>query len=148
MYALRGVTGEEAMDAPDEDETLTEVDLPVVARVVGEGKRVDETSHPIRVTRIGRTRSRANAALPTTHSDLKLVVDFGDGGATGATSASPPASPPTASGRRRPDHAVFTSLAEADLDGSTVWSTPSPGAGAGSLSPRPAVTGTRLARLQ
>ena len=84
VYALRGVTGEEAMEVSDEDETLVEADLPAVARVVGEGKRVDETPHPIRVTRIGCTAVEfvANPALPTTHSDLKLVVDFGDGGAS------------------------------------------------------------------
>ena len=116
MYALRGVTGEEAMEVSDE--TLVEADLPAVARVVGEGKRVDGTSHPVRVTRIGRTAVEfvANAALPTTHSDLKLVVDFGDGGATDGSYVRVAAREP--SDRLGPAGtrigAVFTSLAEAD----------------------------------
>src|SRR5262245_20411011 len=54
VYELRGIVGEEGMGAPVEAEGLVEVDLPAVARVVGEGKRVDETPHPVRVTRIGR----------------------------------------------------------------------------------------------
>ena len=118
VYALRGVTGEEAMDASDEDEALVEVDLPAVARVVGEGKRVDGTSHPVRVTRIGRTAVEfvANAALPATHSDLKLVIDFGDGGATDGSYVRVAAREP--SDRLGPAgtriRAVFTSLAEAD----------------------------------
>ena len=154
VYALRGVTGEEAMDAPDEDEALAEVDLPAVAHVVGEGKRVDETPHPIRVTRIGRTAVEfvANAALPTTHSDLKLVVDFGDGGASDGSYVRVAAREPSdrlgpAGARIR---AVFTSLAEADLAAaSTDWSTPSlrrPARAA--CPPRPAVAGTCAARLQ
>ena len=117
VYALRGVTGEGAMDAPD-DEALAEVDLPAVAHVVGEGKRVDGTAHPIRVTRIGRTAVEfvANAALPATYSDLKLVVDFGDGGATDGSYVRVAAREP--SDRLGPAgtriRAVFTSLAEAD----------------------------------
>ena len=118
VYELTGVIGEEAMDAPD-DEALAEVDLPAVAHVVGEGKRVDGTAHPIRVTRIGRTAVEfvANAALPATYSDLKLVVDFGDGGATDGSYVRVAAREP--SDRLGPAgtriRAVFTSLAEADL---------------------------------
>ena len=52
------------MAAPDEGETLVEVDLPAVARVVGEGKRVDETAYPIRVIRIGRSAVSSSRALP------------------------------------------------------------------------------------
>jgi hypothetical protein len=119
VYALRGVAGEEAMAAPDEGETLVEVDLPAVARVVGEGKRVDETAHPVRVTRIGRVAVEflASAALPTAHPDLKLAVDFGDGGVTDGSYVRVAAREPSdrlgpAGARIR---AVFTSLAEADL---------------------------------
>jgi class 3 adenylate cyclase len=121
VYALRGVAGEEAMAAPDEGETLVEVDLPAVARVVGEGKRVDETAHPVRVTRIGRSAVEfvASAALPMTHADLKLAIDFGDGGATDGSYVRVAAREPSdrlgpAGARIR---AVFTSLAEADLAG-------------------------------
>ncbi len=95
---------------------------------------------PIRVTRIGRTVVEfvANAALPTTHSDLKLVVDFGDGGATDASYVRVAAREPSdrlgpAGARIR---AVFTSLAEADLlrIDRLVDAQPTP-TGAGSLSP-------------
>ena len=119
VYALRGVAGEEGMAAPDEGETLVEVDLPAVARVVGEGKRVDETASPVRVIRIGRSAVEfvASAALPTTHADLKLAIDFGDGGATDGSYVRVAAREP--SDRLGPAgtrvRAVFTSLAEADL---------------------------------
>ena len=119
VYALRGVTGEDGMDAPDEGQTLAEVDLPAVARVVGEGKRVDGTHHPVRVIRIGRSAVEfvASAALPTTHADLKLAIDFGDGGATDGSyvrvAAREPSGRPGPAGTRV--RAVFTSLAEADL---------------------------------
>jgi class 3 adenylate cyclase len=80
VYEVRGVVGEEAMDRPDEGETLAEVDLPAIARVVGEGKRIDERPYPVRVTRIGRTAVEfiASATLPAAHPDLKLSIDFGD----------------------------------------------------------------------
>jgi hypothetical protein len=119
VYALEGVAGAEAMAAPDEAEMLVEVDLPGVARVVGEGKRVDETAHPVRVTRIGRAAVEflASAALPAAHPDLKLALDFGDGGVTDGSyvrvAAREPADRPGPAGTRV--RAVFTSLAEADL---------------------------------
>jgi hypothetical protein len=87
--------------------------------IVGEGKRVDGTSHLVRVTRIGRTVVEfvVDAALPTTHSGLKLVVDFGDGEATDGSYVRVAAREPSdrlgpAGTRAR---AVFTSLAAADL---------------------------------
>ena len=77
VYEVRGVTGEDAMDPSDERELLADVALPAIARVVGEGKRIDETPHPVRVIRIGRIAVEfiASAALPTSYPDLKLDVD-------------------------------------------------------------------------
>ena len=69
--------------------------------------------------RIGRSAVEfvASAALPTTHADLKLAIDFGDGGATDGSYVRVAAREP--SDRLGPAgtrvRAVFTSLAEADL---------------------------------
>ena len=46
VYALKRGGRRGRHGRADEGETLVEVDLPAVARVVGEGKRVDETAHP------------------------------------------------------------------------------------------------------
>jgi len=84
VYELLGVTGEAGIDAPDDPGTQAEVDLPAVALVVGEGKRIDETRHPVRVTRIGRDAIElvSSASLPPSSLDLKVIVDFGDGDAS------------------------------------------------------------------
>jgi class 3 adenylate cyclase len=84
VYELRGVAGEAATEAPDDQGALAEVDLPAVALVVGEGKRIDETRHRLRVTRIGRDAIElvASASLPPSSLDLKVIVDFGDGDAS------------------------------------------------------------------
>ena len=118
VYELTGVTGEAVMDAPAFQGGLAEVDLPAVAQVVGEGKRIDETPHLVRVTRIGRATVEfvASAALPMPHSDLKLIVDFGDGGATDGSyvrvAAREPSDRPGLPGTLI--RAVFTSLDESD----------------------------------
>jgi hypothetical protein len=84
VYELLGVTGEAGIDAPDDPGTQAEVDLPAVALVVGEGKRIDETRHPVRVTRIGCDAIElvSSASLPPSSLDLKVIVDFGDGDAS------------------------------------------------------------------
>ncbi|HEY7138918.1 MAG TPA: adenylate/guanylate cyclase domain-containing protein [Methylomirabilota bacterium] len=118
VYELQGVTGEERAEAPDEGEAWAAVDLPAVAHIVGDGKRVDETPYPVRVTRIGRAAVElvTSDAAPVSHSDLKLFVDFGDGGATDGSYVRIAAREPSA--RLGPGgarvRAVFTFLAEAD----------------------------------
>jgi class 3 adenylate cyclase len=81
VYEVKGVAGEPPLDSSDEREPLADVVLPAIARVVGEGKRIDETPHPVRVMRIGRIAVEflASAALPTSHPDLKLDIAFDDG---------------------------------------------------------------------
>jgi hypothetical protein len=85
---------------------------------VGEGKRIDETRHTVRVTRIGRDAIElvASDTLPGDAMDLKVLVDFGNGGASDGSyvriAARAPSDQPTLSGTRL--RAVFTSLAEAD----------------------------------
>jgi class 3 adenylate cyclase len=118
VYELRGVTGEEPMVLPDTAGALAPADLPGIVHLVLEGKRVDETSYPIRVTRIGHdaVEFHTSPALPTTQSDLKLAVDFGDGAATEGSyvrvvDREPSDRPGTVDVRVR---AVFTSLAESD----------------------------------
>ena len=118
VYELRGVTGEEPMVPPDTAGALAPVDLPGIVHLVLEGKRVDETSYPIRVTRIGHdaVEFHTSPALPTTQSDLKLAVDFGDGAAAEGSyvrvvDREPSGRPGTVDVRVR---AVFTSLAESD----------------------------------
>jgi adenylate cyclase len=118
VYELRGVAGEDAMEPSDAAGALVSVVLPGVAHLVLEGKRIDETAHPIRVTRIGHdaVEFESSAALPTTHPDLKLVVDFGDGAATNGSYVRVV----SRESWDRPGmvgvsiHAVFTSLAETD----------------------------------
>jgi adenylate cyclase len=117
VYELQGVAGEEALPPSGEGEALAEVDLPGVVYTL-EGKRVDETPHPVRVTRIGRDGVELLAALdlPSASPDLKLVLDFGDG-APGAgsyvrVSLREPSQGAGPAGPRI--HGVFTSLAEPD----------------------------------
>jgi len=119
VYELTGVTGEAGIDSRDEQAaTLAEVDLPAVALVVGEGKRIDETRHTVRVTRIGRDAIElvASDTLPASPLDLKVIVDFG-GGATGGSyvriAARGPSDRPGLPGTLV--RAVFTSLDESDL---------------------------------
>ena len=119
VYELTGVTGEAGIDAPDDQAGLAEVDLPAVALVVGEGKRIDETPHLVRVTRIGRATVElvASAALADAPSDLKLIVDFGDGGRARRElrpriAAREPSDRPGLPGTLI--RAVFTSLDESD----------------------------------
>jgi class 3 adenylate cyclase len=119
VYELTGVTGEAGIDSRDEPAaTLAEVDLPAVALVVGEGKRIDETRHAVRVTRIGRDAIElvASDTLPGNALDLKVLVDFGHGGASDGSyvriAARAPSDQPHLPGTWL--RAVFTSLAEAD----------------------------------
>jgi hypothetical protein len=119
VYELTGVTGEAAIDPRDAPAVaLAAVDLPAVAQVVGEGKRIDETRHPIRVTRVGRDALElvAGDTLPGDALDLKVIVDFGDGGASDGSyvriAARAPSDQPARPGTWL--RAVFTSLAEAD----------------------------------
>jgi adenylate cyclase len=118
VYEVTGVAGEETMAPSDENETLADVDLPAIAHVVGDGKRIDETPHPIRVTRIGpgAVEFVPDAALPSTRPDLKLIIDFGDPRPSEGSYI-------RVAGREAPDRpgssetlvrAVFTSLAEGD----------------------------------
>jgi class 3 adenylate cyclase len=119
VYELREVAGEDALTPSSEGEALVEVDLTAVVHVVLEGKRVDETPHPVRVTRIGREAVELLAALdlPSASPDLKLVLDFGDG-APGAGSyirvsgREPSQGGPGPAGTRI--QGVFTSLGESD----------------------------------
>jgi len=80
VYEVRGVVGEAPMEPPDAAETLAGVDLPALAHVVGEDKRVEDTPYAVRVTRIGRSTVEFSpkTTLPTTRPDLKLIIDFGD----------------------------------------------------------------------
>jgi hypothetical protein len=118
VHELRGVSGEERLAAADEPGALSAVDLPAVARVVGEGKRVDETPHPVRVARIGRGAVElvAGPALPAPPLDLKLVIDWGDGRPSEGSYVRVSAREP--SDRLGPGgatlRAVFTFLAEPD----------------------------------
>jgi class 3 adenylate cyclase len=118
VYELTGVAGEPPIERPGGDDALAPVDLPGVALVVGEGKRIDERRHPVRVTGIGRDAVEliAGDALPASALDLKLLVDFGDGGAGIGSyvrvAAREDASRPGLSGTRI--RAVFTSLEESD----------------------------------
>ena len=80
VYELTGVTGEAGIDAPDDQGGLAEVDLPAVALVVGEGKRIDETP-PSGPSDAHRPRDRGvrrerRAALPMPHSDLQADRRF------------------------------------------------------------------------
>jgi hypothetical protein len=119
VYELTGVTGEAGIDSRDEQAaTLAEVDLPAVALVVGEGKRIEETRHKVRVTRIGRDAIElvASDTLPGNAMDLKVLVDFGNGEASDGSyvriAARAPSDQPALPGTRL--RAVFTSLAESD----------------------------------
>ena len=113
VYELREVVGEEAMAASGEGGALAAVDLPAVVHVL-EGKRVDETPHPVRVTGIARDAVELVAApdLPGTPSDLKLFVDFGDGAPKDGSYVRVAAREPGRAGTRV--RGVFTSLAESD----------------------------------
>jgi class 3 adenylate cyclase len=119
VYELRGVAGEEAQAAPAGEDDLAEVDLPAGAYAVLEGKRVDETPHPVRVIRLGRGAVEfvAGAALTQAHPDLKLVLDLGPPGPVESyvrvAAREPVPGPEGAVTRIR---AVFTSLAEADRE--------------------------------
>jgi class 3 adenylate cyclase len=118
VYELRGIVGEQGIGPPAEAETLADVDLPAVVRVVGEGKRVDEPPHAVRVTRIGRGALEfvASATLPSTYPDLKIAIDFGAGAAPGGSYVSVASREPSdhfGSGGARV-RAVFTSIAETD----------------------------------
>jgi hypothetical protein len=117
VYELQAVVGEEALPPSGEAEALAEVDLPAVVYTL-DGKRVDETPYPVRVTRIGHGAVELLAAvdLPSTSPDLKLILDFGDG-APGAgsyvrVSGREPSHGAGPAGARI--HGVFTSLAEPD----------------------------------
>ena len=119
VYELRGVAGEEAPPPLASDSVLAEVTLPAVAHVIVE-KRVDETPHPVRVIRLGRSAVEfvAGAALTAAHPDLKLVVDLGAGGPAVESYVRVAAREPWADdgpgGTRI--RAVFTSLAEVDRE--------------------------------
>jgi adenylate cyclase len=118
VYELRGVAGEDALTASEETGIPASVDLPAVAWGVGEGKRVDETPHPVRVTRIGRAAVElaAGPSLPASFSDLKLVVDFGDGMASDGSYVRIAAREPSdrLGSAGATVQAVFTFLAEPD----------------------------------
>ncbi len=119
VYELRGVAGEEAATSPASDGVLAEVILPAVAHVIFE-KRVDETPHPVRVIRLGRSAVEfvAGAALTAAHPDLKLVLDLGPGVPAVESYVRVAAREPWADdgpgGTRI--RAVFTSLAEVDRE--------------------------------
>jgi sigma-B regulation protein RsbU (phosphoserine phosphatase) len=117
VYELRGVVDEEAWTAPPDDDALADVDLRASAHVVL-GKRVDETPHPVHVTRLGHAavEFEAGGALPAEHSDLKLVIELGPGTPVAESyvrvaTREPWTGAGEAGARIR---AVFTSLAEAD----------------------------------
>jgi sigma-B regulation protein RsbU (phosphoserine phosphatase) len=117
VYELRGVAGEEAMAEPEGGGALAEVDLPALVHVV-EGKRVDETAHRVRLTRLGRDAVEfvTGAALPVDYPDLKLVADLGPGARAAESyvrvAARGPWDDAGVAGTRV--RAVFTSLAEDD----------------------------------
>jgi sigma-B regulation protein RsbU (phosphoserine phosphatase) len=119
VYELRGVVGDEAWTAPESDTALAEVDLRAAAHAVV-GKRIDETPHPVRVTRLGPAAVEfvTGAALPAGHPDLKLVMDLDPGAPSTECYVRVSAREPLA-GAGAPDtrvRAVFTSLAEADRE--------------------------------
>jgi adenylate cyclase len=119
VYELQGVAGEETRVAAEGEDVLAEVALQAFAHVVRD-KRVDDTPHHVRVTRLGRGAVEfvAGAALPAAHPDLKLMLDLGLG--------APPAESYVRVAAREPwtgadpggtrIRAVFTSLAEADRE--------------------------------
>jgi class 3 adenylate cyclase len=117
VYELREVRGEPAVTAPGEADGLTRVDLPAVAHVVLDGKRVDETPHAVRVTAIGREAVELVAAveMPAALLDLKLFLDFGDGPSKDGSYVRVAAREPGPAGTRI--RAVFTSLADSDRAG-------------------------------
>jgi class 3 adenylate cyclase len=134
VHELRGVAGEDAPSESDERGAEAEVDLPAVAHVV-DGKRVDETPHAVRITRLGRDAVELvdETGVPSTHLDLKLILDFGDGvpGAGSYVRIASTAPVDEADSARPRLRAVFTSLAEPDrarierlLEGSAVDSKP------------------------
>jgi class 3 adenylate cyclase len=113
VYELRDVAGEAATAASGTGGALAEVALPAVAHVVLEGKRVDETPHPVRVTGVGRDAVEFVAPeLPSTYPDLRLHLDFGDGLSGEGSYIRIAARERGPTGTRI--RAVFTSLAEAD----------------------------------
>jgi class 3 adenylate cyclase len=118
VYEVKSVLGEEALEASDDGGPLADVDLPAIARIVGESKRIDETRHPVRIARIGRggVEFVAGTSLPTTHPDLKLAIDFGDGGSSEGSYVRVAAREPSGLGSSGAlVRAVFTSLAAEDL---------------------------------
>ena len=154
VYALRGVAGEEGMAAPDEGETLVEVDLPAVARVVGEGKRVDETASPgpcdpYRSVRRGVRRERCLADDPRGPETGHRLRRRRDDRRELRPRRRPRALRPSPAGRHPGARRVHVPRRGGPRCASTVWSTPSLRGPAGAACPpRPAVTGTRPARLQ
>jgi adenylate cyclase len=118
VYELQSVAGEDPAEAAAAEGGEVSVDLPAVAYVVGDGKRIDETPYPMRITRLGRGAVEfvTSAPLPLASRDLKLAVDFGDG--TASEGSYVRVATRGASDRPGPDgaqvRAVFTSLAEAD----------------------------------
>ncbi|HSF02534.1 MAG TPA: hypothetical protein VLA62_05970, partial [Solirubrobacterales bacterium] len=78
----------------------------------------DETPHAVRITRLGRDAVElvAETGGPSTHLDLKLILDFGDGvpGAGSYVRIADRAPVEGAGPPRTRLRAVFTSLAEAD----------------------------------
>jgi hypothetical protein len=117
VHELRGVAGEDAPSESDERRAEAEVDLPAVAHVV-DGKRVDETPYAVRITRLGRDAVELvdETGVPSTHLDLKLILDFGDGvpGAGSYVRIADRAPVDEGGSARTRLRAVFTSLAEAD----------------------------------
>jgi class 3 adenylate cyclase len=117
VYELRGVAGEAIVET-EEEVTLAEVDLPAIVQVV-EGKRVDETAHPVRLTHLGPSAVEfvTGAALPPVHPDLKLVVALAPGApaveAYVRVATREPEGPPGPAVAIR-IRAVFTSLGETD----------------------------------
>jgi class 3 adenylate cyclase len=113
VYELRDVAGEDAAAPSSGGGTLAAVDLPAVVHVL-EGKRVDGTPHPVRVTSIGRDAVEllAPLELPAAYPDLKLYLDFGDGAPGEGSYVRVAARETGPSGMRV--RAVFTSLAESD----------------------------------
>ena len=106
------------MAAPDEGETLAEVDLPAVARVVGgQARRRDPSPgprDPHRSRRRGVRRERGVAGDPRGPEAGHRLRDGGatDGSYVRVAAREPSGRPGPAGTRVR---AVFTSLAEEDL---------------------------------
>jgi hypothetical protein len=92
---------------------LAEADLPAIAHVL-DGKRVDGTPHPVRITGIGRDAVEllARFELPAACTDLKLHLDFGDGAPGEGSYVRIAAREAGPTGFRI--RAVFTSLPESD----------------------------------